>query len=94
MKFSDAQKAELSAWQDEQEKTKGNKRKRGSGSGSDDSQKKFKDLASQISALASSVGDLKLVTEKTIGFKDQEATKLNLPILKPPKRPTQRKTGE
>ena len=94
MKFSDAQKAELTAWRDEQEKTKGNKRKRGSGSGSDDSQKKFKDLASQILTLASSVGNLKLVTEKTISFKDQEATEPNPPILRPPKRPTQRKTGE
>ena len=84
----------MTAWRDDQEKTKGNKRKRGSGSGGDDSQKKFKDLASQISALASSVGDLKLVTEKTISFKDQEAPKPNPPTLKPPKRPTQRKTGE
>ena len=93
MKFSDAQKAELSAWRDEQEKSKGNKRKRGGGSGGDDSQKKFKDLASQISALASSVGDLKSVTEKTIGFKDQDARVPAPPILKPPTRPTQCKHG-
>ena len=74
MRFSDKQKAELLAWQDEQEKKKGSKRKRGGGSGSssdgNDSHKKIKDLTSQILALASSVGDLKLVTEKAIAFKD------------------------
>ena len=96
MKFTDKQKAELTAWQDEQERKKGGKRKRGGGNGSggdrNDSQKKFRDSTSQILALASSVGDLKSVTEKSIAFKDQqEAPSINQSILKPPSCPTQRK---
>ena len=96
MILTDKQKVELAVWQDEQKQKKGGKRKRGGGndSGSDgnDSQKKFQDLTSQILALVFSVRDLKLVTEKSIAFKDQqEAPSTNQSILKPPSCATPRK---